>query len=88
MPLSSHFQKENLEVSQSSNGMKLIEKQSFLFREEVFSFLTIHLLETKTGKDLLYISLLFGAKREAASPWPCPAPGHPAGCFAGAFGRP
>lgn len=89
MPLSSHFQKENLEVSQSSNGTKLmLEKKCFLCREEVLSFLTIYLLGAKTGKGLLHVSLLCGAKREAAKLWPCLVPWHPAGwIFSGAFGR-
>lgn len=76
MPLSSHFQKKNLEVSQSSNGMKLmLEKQCFLVIEEVLSFLTINLLETKTEKCLLYMSASFSVqRREAANLWPCIAP--------------
>lgn len=74
-------------ISQSSNGMKLmLEKlcflvtEEFLVLEELLCFLTIYLLETKTGKGLLCDSLLFGAERGAASLWPCTAillPGFP-----------
>lgn len=55
--------------------------EEFLVLEELFCFLTIYLLETKTGKGLLCVSPIFGAERGAANLWPCTAillPGFPA----------
>lgn len=51
--------------------------------EEALSSQQYTYWKLKTGKGLLYVSLLFGAKREKASLWPCIVPRHPAGWLPG-----